>query len=69
MLGMYQVGDNIKGIYNEQGAVAVVGRNDVTEILIDKADGPMGFYAVANVFKGETLVSIVSLHMCLIADI
>jgi hypothetical protein len=68
MLGVYQVGDSLKGLYNDHGAIAVVGRKGVTEIVVDKANGPMGFYAVANIFKGDDLVSIVHLHMCSVVD-
>jgi hypothetical protein len=68
MDGMYQVGDNLKCVCapvqseDDTGIIAQVGLNGVTEIVVDKAAGPMGWYAVANVFKGDNLSAVISLH-------
>ena len=67
MLGVYQVGDRITGCWsasldgNETGAT--VGYDGVTEIIVGRADGPMGFYAVAQVFRGDELWMNLPLHM------
>lgn len=70
MLGVFQEGDELSAIvgpYDEGsgGVYARVGQNDVVRIVVAKADGPMGLYAVAQVLVGadESLKEIHPLHM------
>ena len=68
MLGVYREGDEITGCWSAESLTGddvgcTVGYDGVTKILIGKADGPMGFYAVAQVFRGDELWQILPLHM------
>lgn len=74
MNGFYQVGDTFKAIYgqyDQNGSCLKweVGENGVTKIEVEKADGPMGHYAVALIFVEDELSDIVSLHMCSIVTV
>lgn len=58
MLGVFREGDKLTAIVgpydsNTGGVYTRVGQDDVTSIVVGKADGPMGFYAVAQVMRGS----------------
>ena len=68
MTGHFQVGDKLHSAWGPQydgggqpGASVVY--DGVTKILVDKADGPMGHYAVALVYRGDILWQVLPLHM------
>lgn len=66
--GVFQEGDEVRALIgppaNDGTAVlAQVGHDGVTRIVVDFAAGPMGWYAVAAVFKGDELVAYHPLHM------
>ena len=69
MTGFYQVGDLLHSVWCPQspdtsGQIgATVGYDGVTSIVVDKADGPMGHYAIALVYCGDRLWQIIPLHM------
>ena len=69
MTGFYQAGDTLHSVWcpvepNSGGQVgATVGYDGVTEIKIDKADGPMGHYAIALVYRANSLWQVIPLHM------
>jgi hypothetical protein len=67
MTGHFQVGDTLHGVwgpYSDGGQPgATVGYDDVTSIVVDKADGPMGHYAIALVYRGDSLWQVLPLHM------
>ena len=68
MDGAFQEGDTLTAIvgpFNDRtgGTYIRVGEEGVTRISVSKAAGPMGWYAVAEVFKGDELVTIHPLHM------
>jgi hypothetical protein len=67
MTGFFQVGDKLQAVwapYSAEGQVgATVGQRGVTEIVVDKADGPMGHYAIALVYRGPSLWLALPLHM------
>ena len=73
MLGIYREGDKITGCWgpNLDGSEvgATVGYDGVTEIIVGKADGPMGFYAVGQVFRGDVLWMAFPLHMMQLVEI
>lgn len=72
MNGFYQTGDKLNGMWlpssgNGTGLtlIAKVGSGGVTKIEVDRADGPMGCYAIAVVYSdGDTVEFVVPLHMC-----
>lgn len=71
MDGFFQEGDKLKAVIGpgEQYVCERVGREGVTRIVVDKAIGPMGYYAVALVYKGDDIARAVPLHMMEVIDI
>lgn len=65
MNDFYQEGDTLLSLIGASGPIAAVGVNGVSRIEVAMAQGPMGPYAVAQVFAGENedLVSAHPLHM------
>ena len=67
MTGHFQVGDMLHSVWGPQydggQPGASIGYDDVTSIVVDKADGPMGHYAVALVYRGKSLWQVLPLHM------
>lgn len=63
----YQVGDSLHSVwgrpYDGGQAGASVGYDRVTSIKVDRADGPMGHYAVAVVYRGFDIWQVLPLHM------
>ncbi len=45
------------------GTYAKVEDRGVTHILVGKEAGPMGWFATAEVYAGDTLVTVIPLHM------
>lgn len=65
--GFFQVGDTLHSVWgparNGDQTGATVGYDNVTEIVVDRADGPMGHYAVALVYRGTSLWQVLPIHM------
>jgi hypothetical protein len=66
--GFFKEGDFLQGCWGEpcingEETGATVGFDGVTEIIVDKADGPMGFYAVARVMRGDEIWMVLPLHL------
>ena len=64
MGGAFQEGDQLHAVYGPgDGVSCVVGYNKVTTIVVNKAAGPMGWYAVAQSYKGDKMANCFALHM------
>lgn len=67
MEGAFQEGDILSGCWtvNSEGSDqgATVGYDGVTEIIVEKAAGPMGWYPIARVMRGDQLWMFLPLHM------
>lgn len=67
MNGFFQAGDTLHSVWgaehNGYQAGATVGYDGVTKIEVQRADGPMGYYAVAVTYRGESIWQVLPLHM------
>lgn len=67
MDGFFKIGDKLHSVWSvaaeDHQSGATVGYDEVTEIVVDKAAGPMGWYAVALVYREGSLWQALPLHM------
>ena len=69
----FEVGDEINGVWGPlssdgEQAGACVGLHGTTRIAIDQEPGPMGYYHVAVVWKGDNISAVLPLHMMELID-